>query len=28
LSLSRILPEQIALMFRHHRDPALPAEFD
>jgi len=28
LSLTRILPDQIALMFRHFRNPALPAEFD
>ena len=28
LSLTRTLPEQIALMFRHYRNPALPAEFD
>ncbi|MGZ4814747.1 MAG: NUDIX hydrolase [Terriglobales bacterium] len=28
LSLTRICPEQIALMFRHHRAPSLPTEFD
>jgi ADP-ribose pyrophosphatase YjhB (NUDIX family) len=28
LSLTRTLPEQIALMFRHHRNRDLPAEFD
>ncbi len=28
LSLTRICPEQIALMFRHHRDPSLRTEFD
>ncbi len=28
LSLTRTLPEQIALMFRHYREPGLPAEFD
>lgn len=28
LSLTRTLPEQIALMFRHHRNPKLPTEFD
>jgi len=28
LSLSRTLPMHIALMHRHHLDPALPAEFD
>jgi ADP-ribose pyrophosphatase YjhB (NUDIX family) len=28
LSLSRTLPEQIARMFEHHGDPALPTDFD
>ena len=28
LSVSRTLPFQIARMFEHHRDPALPADFD
>ena len=28
LSLTRTLPEQIALMFRHYREPGLAAEFD
>jgi ADP-ribose pyrophosphatase YjhB (NUDIX family) len=28
LSLSRTLPEQIARMFEHHRNPALPTDFD
>jgi ADP-ribose pyrophosphatase YjhB (NUDIX family) len=28
LSLTRTLPEQIALMFRHYRNPELPTEFD
>ena len=28
LSISRTLPFQIARMFEHHRDPALPTDFD
>jgi ADP-ribose pyrophosphatase YjhB (NUDIX family) len=28
LSISRTLPEQIARMFEHYRDPALPTDFD
>ena len=28
LSPGRVRPEQIALCFRHHRDPGLPTEFD
>src|SRR4051794_24079100 len=28
LSLTRIVPAQIARMFEHHRDPDLPADFD
>jgi ADP-ribose pyrophosphatase YjhB (NUDIX family) len=28
LSISRILPSQIARMFEHHRNPNLPADFD
>lgn len=28
LSLGRVLPAQLRRMFAHHRDPALPAEFD
>ncbi len=28
LSVSRVLPFQIARMFEHHRDPSLPTDFD
>jgi ADP-ribose pyrophosphatase YjhB (NUDIX family) len=28
LSVSRVLPQQIARMFAHHRDPGLPTDFD
>lgn len=28
LSLGRVLPQQLARMFEHHRDPGLPTDFD